>query len=387
MKRGTMKKIGIITINDPINYGNRLQNYAMQIFLEKLGYDVKTIPNRAYEEKYPIIILKLKRRVSRCLKRMFPKLWSLYKAKPNEVRQDKGEKEQQDLLGKRMENFCKFNSQYMKNHDYVIDSPEVPKKIVKEYDYFVAGSDQIWNPKYGFGKYTTYLQFAPKCQRIAIAPSFGIETIPKEDKALIAKYLKRMQYISVREESGKRIVKELTGLDCDVIMDPTLLVGAAEWDELVGRCDMELPEKYVLTYFLGEFSKEREQYIKDYAEENHLQIIHMNHVENPEVFGWGPEKFLKAMKNCDYFFTDSFHGCVFSILFHKQFAVFHRKDSQQNMFGRIETLLTMVGLMKCVTDENEKLHEDISLDEYQKVVEKLEKKRSDIIAKIKQVLK
>ena len=127
-----MKKIGIITINDPINYGNRLQNYAMQIFLEKLGYDVKTIPNRAYEEKYPIIILKLKRRVSRCLKRMFPKLWSLYKAKPNDVRQDKGEKEQQDLLGKRMENFCKFNSQYMKNHDYVIDSPEVPKKIVKE---------------------------------------------------------------------------------------------------------------------------------------------------------------------------------------------------------------------------------------------------------------
>ena len=382
-----MKKIGIITINDPINYGNRLQNYAMQVFLEKLGYDVKTIPVEKYKEDYHIAIVKVKRRISGCLKRTFPKLWNLYKSENHKFMQLAVEKSEQQMLEKRAENFCKFNSCYMKNHEYVIDGPEVPKSLVREFDYFVVGSDQIWNPQYGFGKYTTYLQFANKRQRIAIAPSFGIETVPENHKKLIAKYLKRMQYVSVREESGKKIVKELTGLDCDIIMDPTLLVGVTEWERIVDKCTVNFPENYVLTYFLGEISEEREKYINDYAEKKHLQIIHMNHIGNQEIFSWGPELFLKAIKNCNYFFTDSFHGCVFSILFHKQFAVFYRKDSQANMFGRIETLLAMVGLTRCVADEGEELHENISETEYKNADDKLEKKRKEILVKLRQVLR
>lgn len=381
-----MLKVGIITINDPINYGNRLQNYAMQSFLESLGYYVETIPNKKYEDKY-YRRKNVKKTVMNKIYVIYYYMWRVYKFFRHEKIQDEKTERRKALLEERAKNFQNFNASYIKSHHYVIKREYVPRKVREKYDYFVVGSDQIWNPNYKFGKHTTYLQFAPPQKRIAIAPSFGVEQIPEKHRELIARYLKGMQYISVRETSGQKIVNELIGQECDIIIDPTLLVPQSEWDDLVNDCNANLPEKYVLTYFLGDLSPERKIYIEKYAKKNNLPIININNVEESEVFVWGPDIFLKAIKHCCYFFTDSFHGCVFSILFHKQFSVFQRMDNQENMFGRIETLLSLFGLMKCKVNGYMKLHEDISEKEFEKADEIINKKRKETEIIIKRIIK
>lgn len=381
-----MLKVGIITINDPINYGNRLQNYAMQSFLESLGYYVETIPNKKYEDKY-YRRKNVKKTIMNKIYVIYYYMWRVYKFFRHEKIQDEKTERRKALLEERAKNFQNFNASYIKSHHYVIKREYVPRKVREKYDYFVVGSDQIWNPNYKFGKHTTYLQFAPPQKRIAIAPSFGVEQIPENHRELIARYLKGMQYISVRETSGQKIVNELIGQECDIIIDPTLLVNPVEWEKLVETTPIILPQKYLLTYFLGEVSSKREACIKEFADKHNLEIVNMNSEDEPSVFIWGPENFLKAIKNCNYFFTDSFHGCVFSILFHRQFAVFEREDMQENMFDRIETLLSTTGLEKCKVNEGMILHEEISDVEFQKTEKILNSKRKEATIKIREILK
>lgn len=380
-----MRSIGIITINDPINYGNRLQNYAMQKFLESLGYCVETIPNRKYEDSY-YLRKKPKEYIKTMLKKIYPIARMARVIHSCKVKRNDGDDKKQKLWQQRAKAFTRFNSLYIKSNSYVIKGEHVSKKITKKYDFFVVGSDQIWNPNYGFGKHTTYLQFAPKYKRIAIAPSFGIDRIPDKYRELIAMYLKEMQYVSIREESGCEIIKELTGKECDIIMDPTLLVNPLGWSGIASDSNERLPQNYVLTYFLGEVSVERKKYIQSFADKCNLQIVNMNDIEEPEVFVWGPETFLCAIKNCDYFFTDSFHGCVFSILFHKQFTVFQREGEQDNMFGRIETLLGMVGLECCEIKEGDPMPMLISEEKYRYIDKILDNKRKETKVILNRVL-
>ena len=282
--------------------------------------------------------------------------------------------------------FKEFNDRYIKTCNYTIKSEYVPKRVKNQFDYFVVGSDQIWNPNYTYNKSTIYLRFAKKKKRVAIAASFGIEKLPKEQEALIKKYLNEFKYVSVREESGSKIVESITGQKCDVILDPTLLVDSCCWEELVKHSQEKLPESYILTYFLGDILEQNKEFIMKFAKKNNFQIINMNNENEEHVFSWSPETFVKAIKNCQYFFTDSFHGCVFSIIFKKQFLVFKRIGTDTNIFGRIETLLGSVGLESQIFDKTTEIPRIVS-DEKYKIVEKIIiQKREENKSKIKQIL-
>ena len=368
-----MKKIGIITINDDKNYGNRLQNFAMQRWLEDFGYCVQTVRTQGYRDWYykrkdPIIFLKIfllnifKKNVSKVIDR------------------------EELLVQRRKQNFKHFNTNHISYYNKIIKSEFVPRKIKKDFDYFVTGSDQVWNPNFWLGTHTMYLHFAPRKKRIAIAASFGVDQIPARDRELITKYLRGMNYISVREESGRQIVEELTGESCDVILDPTLLVNPMVWYGIAEEAPIQLPERYVLTYLLGDVSAERKAYISNYAKENNCKIINMNNISEPDVYVWGPGAFLKAIKQSSCFFTDSFHGCVFSILFHRQFVVFRRQGEQNNMFGRIETLLNTVGLKECEINEERSLPDMITEEKYDTIDRILHYKRVEAKKRLKRVL-
>lgn len=300
-----MKKIGIITIYDENNYGNRLQNYAVQETLKTLNFEVETIKNTnlVNGENY------LERHIRKA---------------------DKN----------RREKFLKFNEEYMNNTEEVIIHEKVEKDFHEKYDYFIIGSDQIWNYNFTerFSEFA-FATFAPKHKRIALSASFGISEIPKEDH-MAYKGLEEMKAISVREFAGATLVKEITGRDdAVVVLDPTMMLTAEKWSTIIKRPEQLKSDKYILKYFLGNCSDDKQAEIERFAKENDCDIIDI--LDKESFYATGPSEFLYLIKNSTLVLTDSFHACIFSILFEKPFLIFDRDQANiQNMNSRIETLLT-----------------------------------------------
>lgn len=383
------RKVGIVTIDDPVNYGNRLQNFAMQEMLKSLGYEPHTIRVLSFRDLYYLWPQNKKYCIKQYLYSVRALRYIVYKIKGKRIGEEQANTKNLGINSERSVSFEKFNQTFIQHTDSVIRSEPIEKRFYRNYKYLIAGSDQVWNPTYGLPKCAMYLRFAPKRKRIAIAASFGISEIPQEHLKIVKKYLNGMKYISVREESGQKIVKELTGRECDLIMDPTLMVFPDIWGKIEKYADAKLPQRYMLTYFLGEVSEEKRKYIQNIAHKKGCELIWMNSEEDRDVYNWGPENFLKAIRNCECFFTDSFHGCVFSILFHRQFLVFQREGDQRNMFDRIHTLLSRVDLEnQIVKSIDDRMVEDKTIAEpqFEKADFVLEKERARVQKILKKVL-
>jgi len=300
------KKIAIVTIVT-VNFGNRLQNYALQNVLEKMHYSVYTL--RRCEEKKEVK--------------------GYIKTIAQTVLHTKGSK------------FKRFNNNIHFAED-VVTRDEFPKDLADRYDYFISGSDQVWNPYYDFvaGR-CDFLTFARNDQRISYAASFGVSILPKERKNEFAKNLEQFKAISVREKQGAKIVGDLTGKRAEVVLDPTLLLDENEWKKVEKKSRCCPKRQYVLVYALGDKNDRFEEKIKQLREKYEIfdvRAIQKNGKELPV----GPSEFLYLLRNAEIILTDSFHATVFSIIFHKRFITFNR--SGLNMNSRMESLAELVGL-------------------------------------------
>ena len=240
-------KIGIITINDNDNYGNRLQNYAVQQVLNKRGHEAITILNNGttnkFEEKKYMYILRVLKVITENQKiKLKNKFYKRYKF------------------------FKEFNKNINYSKKYL--NLMIKEKVEKEYDFFIVGSDQVWNPNFNRLTYVDLLSFVPPKKRISFSASFGIEKIPNKYNEKIKEELSKFKAISVREDSGKKIIEELTGRkDIEVLVDPTMLLDIEEWNKVSKRPEQLKNEKYILNYFLGDLSEERKKENKREAEE------------------------------------------------------------------------------------------------------------------------
>ena len=227
------------------------------------------------------------------------------------------------------------------NYSQVVNETSIS---YSEYDAIVCGSDQIWNPNWA--RRRCFLEFVPDdINKIIYAASLGCESMSKEQKAQFEPRIERLQYVSVREQSGKAILDSfIKNKEIEIVLDPTLLLLPEDWDDIV----IDPNEKgYVFTYFLGKYD-DKINYIWKFAKEKELQIVNIPFAsgeKNDDVcFGdiqikdADPGEFIGLIKNAEYIFTDSFHACVFSVLFKKEFYAFQRDNSKQ-MQGRIKTLL------------------------------------------------
>lgn len=296
-----MNKIGVVTLYGMDNYGNRLQNHAVKTVLTLLRNDkVKEL-----NEINHLLFIKLCKMTKIHLKRMI-----------------------------------RFYSFSNKGHDieFLCDYRD------NKYNYIICGSDQIWNPTFA-GRSFYFAAFAPQEKRIAYAASFGVSEIPEEKKEEYTHYLSEMKAISVREEAGAKIVKELTGRDAEVLIDPTLMLYKEEWEKVSKKPKFGVGKKYILTYFLGNVCEEQSQYIKNISTEKGYRIINLEG-ENPNKYWYstGPAEFIWLIEHCEVMFTDSFHGSVFSVLMDVPFIVFDRNDKQASMSSRIDTLLSTLQL-------------------------------------------
>jgi hypothetical protein len=219
-------------------------------------------------------------------------------------------------------------------------------------DLYIAGSDQIWHPKYHeYGDF--FLSLAPPKRRFSYAASFGVSEIPGNLKDYYSKHLKSFEKISVREEDGKRIVEELTGRhDIVVVPDPTMLLAREDWDStIIDARPIDMPKrKYLIVYALHDFTPKNQEKINKYAEKNKLEVYQiMGDMYNNKYHIPDPREFVYLIKNAECVFTDSFHCCIFSIIYHRPFIVFERADGQK-MSSRLMTLTNRFQLHQAMSD-------------------------------------
>ena len=177
-----------------------------------------------------------------------------------------------------------------------------------------------------------FLLFAPNEKKLCIAPSFGVESIPTEWAERFIKGLNTFENINVREKSGIDIVKSLTGKEAQLVIDPTLLISPEEWRRIEKEYCTD--KTYDFAYFLG---KKPNIVTSNY-------LLDINDKASGNYYKFSPADFLGLIDNADCIYTDSFHACVFSILFGKRFCAFERKDSYSKMNSRLNSLFNLFGI-------------------------------------------
>ncbi len=335
-----MKKIGIVTIVDYHNYGNRLQNYAVQKYIESFGFQAETVrilqirKKESFSERIARISSLPPKQIVKKLLRFSINHFLLILTS--------GKRKVEKLLSdKRVDNFKKFVRQYINETDFSISDTNIPDNLDELFDYYIVGSDQVWNPSYLSKLY--FLPFAPKEKKIAFSASFGVSKIPEHMAELYKKHLADFPFISVREYEGADLVRRLIGREVPVLVDPTMLFDAKDWME-IAKTPQKVPNKdYILTYFLGNKSKEMRDFLSYLQRYCNLDIVKLNDLKDPTKYVISPSEFIFYFANSKIVLTDSFHGVVFSILFKKPFIVFRRMGTI-DMYSRIASLLRTFNL-------------------------------------------
>lgn len=246
------------------------------------------------------------------------------------------------------------------------------------YSAVITGSDQLWSPA-GLPTNFYNLMFVPdNILKVSLASSFGVNEIPWYQKGRTAEYLRRIEFVSMRENRGSEIVTELTGRKVPTILDPVFLLSREDWEAEIPNV-REIQEPYIFAYFLGA-NKDYRTAVSSFSRENNIKIVTLRHldqyVDNDENFGdiapydVDPARFLNLLRNAEYVFTDSFHGTAFSIINEKQFVVFNRYNENDvvSKNSRIDTLCKSFHLENRRFERADKLTDQIVQKiDYQKV--------------------
>lgn len=329
-----MKKIAIVTLYGNANFGNKLQNYAVQRYFEQIGFEAVTLPCSQQLCPSHSIEMFARRIAHHCLQ---------------SLGFEKDRVKRQLRLKKRQEYIKEFSDRYIKL------GPDIGYSKVNgklDMDYFVTGSDQVWHYAKRDKKALEYffLPFATPAQRLTIAPSFAFDEVPKKYYKIYKKGLDGFQYLSVREEQGTEIIKKLTGKAATVLLDPTMLIDTSEWLKILKKPSQYVNDKYILVYALGTFKGEIKEKTCKFADDLGLQVIDIMDIDSDYYIHTRPDEFLYWIYNARLVLTDSFHASVFSILFNRPFVVVERSDVK-GMGSRLDTLFNKLGITGRYFDE------------------------------------
>ena len=325
-------RIGIITMHKVLNCGSALQAYALQRKLQQMGYDSEIIDYK-YEDKGGRKSLKAS--ITAFIRNAlfgFP----------------------ESRMKRKFKAFHKHNLSLTKSYDR--------ESIVKDpplFDLYIAGSDQVWNPRFIGDDVNFLLAFAPDgARRISYASSIAAGSLDEGSKEIFSRQLSRFSAISVRERSGVEIIKELTGKDARVCCDPTLLLGREDWDTLAASSKYRTGEKYILVYALSYMFDPFPQIygIVDKVQKTlGLKVIFLQG-RAKDVFrpgsklikSAGPEDFAFLFKHAEFVITTSFHGAAFALIYDK--PLIGVVDSGSTADSRIRSLLEEVSAEDSVYD-------------------------------------
>ncbi len=370
-----MKKIGIITFQNAHNYGGILQLYALKTYLENKGYSVDAINyiNKQIESQYPFfpkIPFKTYRKkviIESILKIPINVVRNLYSLKQHIIKYKK---------------FNKFINNIVKT-DRFYNIKDF--KNLNDYDAFVCGSDQIWNPTLTGGLDKVYFcDFNTDATKISYAASMGLKELPELEELKFQRLINNFDYLGVRETTLKDYISKFTNQEVVENVDPTLLLDEKEYTKLIKSNNYG---KYIFVYSLVDDNKLFE-IAEKLSEEKRLPIVELRyekifkHRKYKQVADSGPEDFLGLVKNAEYVVTNSFHGTIFSIIFEKEFY------SVYNEWGtsRIKTILEKVGLIDRYINDYEEISKLKSID-FSNVKKEIKKLRKDSCDFLEEALK
>lgn len=327
-----MKKVGIITLFGLWNYGNRLQNYAVEKVVKKMGFKPQTIT--AIRKRGLIVSIK------------------------NEFLNNRG-------------GFCRYYLflRFVLRYNHI----KCIRDIKKDYKFYILGSDQIWHPQYGATPYYFADFGGEDAVKIAYSASFGVPDIEHKDEEKYRRLLSTVDFISVREEQAANIIGRLLNKTAEVLIDPTMMLNDAEWKKISKKPKfIKHSNKYILVYFLGGTYDKICRDIDKIAKEKELEVVYI--YRNSTVWNKvGPSEFVWLVNHCKCMITDSFHGCAFSIIMNVPFTVLKREEKGlASMNSRIDTLLNTFELKDRMTNS---IDENIFNKKYDKVENILKRER------------
>ena len=332
------KKIGINTVHRNVNYGANLQAFASCKFINNAGYNAEIIdyyPPAIDKDNYLFSWLKLSydngKRKSPIHNLKLALAIALSAPEKN----------------KRLKCFYSFRNNHCKLSPKYTDFKDIANG---DYTDAICGSDQIWNPDITKGINSLYFGDIPGVNnKISYAASLGRDKYREDDEQRVAELIKKMDYVSVREEKSIEYIQNISGKDVVGVCDPVFLLNKEEYEKIAKPIKVKKP--YLLLYSVIA-NNEMLAVAKDFAAENDLELVEIcqnkkygeKHIQ---LSGISPEEFLGAIKDAEYVITNSFHGTAFSLIFEKNFHVFDNKARG----SRITNLLDKSGLENRIIED------------------------------------
>lgn len=323
-------RVAILTLPLHTNYGGILQCYALQTVLQRMGHKVRVLARpqygRSYYIIYPMVVCK------RLFKRfVLGKKIAIVKAPHQIIRQ--------------------HTDRFIHRYIHLYTQREWTAKIAPRFDAIIVGSDQVWRPMYYYRPIEeAFLSFLSDTdiKRIAYAASFGVDSCEytEEQRKKCLPLLKKFNAVSVRESSGIKLCSECFDTQAVQVLDPTLLLSADDYRALIKKSKPQVSKGNMLVYMLDR-TKEKEDFVNSIAQEKGLTPFWLNSVEDDESLPLEQrikmpvEQWLRSFDDAKFVLTDSFHGCIFSIIFRKQFLAV---GNQERGLSRFNTLLTLFSL-------------------------------------------
>lgn len=338
----SMKKVGIITIVKVNNYGAELQALATQKAVENLGYYAEIIDypfyknarHKSTKRSKPLFSMPLKKRVAEWL---YPRIYKWQqKLRKNEIAERRAA---------RFAEFHKANTIFSREYR----TAESLQCADMDYDVYIVGSDQVWNPNNYTSLDPYFLKFAPKDKiRMSYASSIGVSQLPERTKHYYSEALRGLDAVSVREENAVKLVKDISGVEAQWVLDPTLLLPGTEWLK-IGKKVENVPRRYVLLYEITPSLYLKRLALK-VAGDLKIRVVRIcreavrqeSDDEIVNIMDAGPAEFIWLLGNAEMVLTNSFHGTAFSINMQRNFYTVAPARKQNN--SRQKSLLKLVGL-------------------------------------------
>lgn len=365
-------KVGIITFNSAHNYGAMLQTYALQTTIENMGFDVSIINYRLN------VIDNVYNPFRRSKKGIFDA--GFYKQRAGLYLRHRYKLE-------KFKNFENFMMEHL-NLTQPYKTFDTLRDIDWNYDFYVAGSDQIWNYKLTKGLNPAYFfDFVPdESKKIAYAASIGTDEIEEYDIPLFKYYLKNLDCISIREKRSSSSLAKCTDKPIHINLDPTLLLEKKYYDEI--KNDLHFKDQEYIFFYTLEHNEELIKIGEKISQKEKLPVIFnrplkkfTNQLESVPYIG--PKEFLGLIANAKYVVTNSYHGAIFSIIYRKKFVTTPNTKTPT----RTNELINMLGLNQAMFLKAEDF-EDINKIEidYDNVEERLNILKENSLKFLKQSL-
>ena len=329
-----MKNVITVTLHRAENYGSILQSYALQEFVKKLGQD------NGVDIKYQILDVRPK--MQERIYSIYKSGWNLSSAVKNCVAFFNYRK-----LKRKKEKFSSFAKELLCLTERYQDE-QAPQEEQIDAQYYISGSDQVWNVRSQDFEDYFYLDFVKNGRKISYAASFGPLKIDwtKYNRDKYRNFLNAYDYISTREEGSAKNIELLTEKKAEIHIDPTLLLDKEDWRKIQSAVNYK-QGKYILLYCL-EPSKEQLKIVKAISKKLHLPVVITKYNNKNDIFNTfvkkydsGPQDFLALIDNAALVITSSFHGKAFSLIYRKKFYVLNGK-----MDNRISDILEKTSLLE-----------------------------------------